>query len=147
MKPEIDFRGKTELKRQIEQAKKVSQKLRFAERTLLPVLEKADLRVPMRVSLDVSSYSVSVFFDLVSEKPTDEESSLAVADVVKLFDVRLERKFGEYSGKFYWVGTKTFGDTGVSIFINRVSPGKCTIKKTVKTVTREEEVYEAHCDD
>lgn len=153
MKAEISLKGKESIKEQINNARKIKNHLTYAETVLFPKVEMFEFRVPVRVSISVGAYDVTVDFRIASETPTDSESSLAVADLVKLFGLRFERQFNQYSGTFYWTAKNhnyltplVEGELPFTVQLGNVSTGKCEIRKVTKEVTEVREVYEAHCD-
>lgn len=153
MKAEIDFVGKDNLKRQITDARHLKANLAYAETVLIPKVQGYEFRIPVAIRVSVTSYEASIDVRPMTKSPTDEGSALVVADIVRLFGIRLSRQFNEYSGEFYWSGRNHSyhtelpeGEKPYSVFIGNVSIGKCEIRKIKKEVTEIKEVYEAHCE-
>lgn len=153
MKAEIELKGKDGIKKQIDSARQMKTNLTYAETVIMPKLQAYEFRVPIKIDLSVSAYDCSVSIRLASTNPTDEESALVVADVVRLFGLKLDRNFDQYNGKFYWSGRNytwseepPVGERPMNVYIGNISQGKCEIRKVTKEVKEMREVYEAHCE-
>lgn len=103
------------------------------------LISEYDFRVDVPVSINASTSGVHVCFNVPAEL-TDKDQHLLIADIVRAFGVKLERKFSEYSGKFTFTGTikKLSNDmeSYVSLYDAKANNCKIVAITEMKPVTR-----------
>lgn len=103
------------------------------------LISEYDFRVDVPVSIHASTSGVNVFFN-APEELTEANQHLLIADIVRAFGVKLERRFSEWTGKFSFSATikelPNGMSTSVSLYDAKAGNCKIVAITEMKPVTR-----------